>query len=339
MHEPPRWASILLTPATLVYATVVDWRRRRFDSGTGVIRLDPPVISVGNLVAGGTGKSPVCRTIAGHLLQSGRRPAIAMRGYRAGATGVSDEAAEYARRLPDVPLAVGADRVAAIAALKEVPDAVVLDDGFQHRRVHRDLDVVLVDAIHSGLDRGMLPSGPRREPRSALRRADAVVVTRASKVDPVLSAEIERHHGRPPLAWTRHVWTGLTTHHEGVESSRPVSDLEGRRVATVFGVGNPDSIRRSVEAAGAIVVHDVAARDHAAYDGARVGSLVAAAQAAGAEAIVTTLKDWVKIGRHADRLGSMPVVVPTLEIEFLAGESAFFEAVDATVAGAAPAAG
>ncbi|MAB71319.1 MAG: tetraacyldisaccharide 4'-kinase [Planctomycetaceae bacterium] len=339
MHEPPRWAATLLAPATLVYATVVDWRRRRFDAGAGVVRLDPPVISVGNLVAGGTGKSPVCRTIARHLLETGRRPAIAMRGYRADATGMSDEAAEYASRIPEVPLAVGADRIAAIAALKDPPGSIVLDDGFQHRRVHRDLDIVLVDAVHSGLDRGMLPSGPRREPRSALRRADAVVVTRASEVDPVLAAEIERHHGRPPLAWTRHAWTGLTSHHRGVESTRPVSDLDGRRVATVFGVGNPASIRRSIEAVGGIVVHDVAVRDHAAYDATRVSAIVEAAGAAGAEAIVTTLKDWVKIGRHADRLGDLPMLVPTLEIEFLAGKAAFFEAVDSTVAGAAPGSG
>lgn len=338
MHEPPRWASILLAPATLVYATVVDWRRRRFDAGKGVIRLDAPVISVGNLVAGGTGKSPICRIVARHLQQAGRRPAIAMRGYRAGATGFSDEAAEYAARLPEVPVAVGADRIAAIAALENAPGSIVLDDGFQHRRVHRDLDIVLVDAVHSGLDRAMLPSGPRREPKSALGRADLVVVTRASEIDPVLAADIERHHGRPPIAWTRHVWTGLTSHHEGVESARPVSDLEGRRVATLFGVGNPDSIRRAIEAAGGIVVHDVAARDHAAYDAARVSSIATAAKAAGAEAIVTTLKDWVKIGRHADRLGAMPMLVPTLEIEFLAGEAALFETIDETVARAAPAA-
>lgn len=339
MHDPPRWVSILLSPATLVYAAVVDWRRRRFDAGAGVIRLDAPVISVGNLVAGGTGKSPVCRTIARHLLQTGRRPAIALRGYRGGATGGSDEAAEYASRLPEVPLAVGADRVAAVAALENPPGSVVLDDGFQHRRVHRDLDIVLVDAVHSGLDRGMLPSGPNREPRSALRRADAVVVTRASKIDPALAAAIERHHGRPPLAWTRHAWTGLASHRDGVEAARPVSDLEGRRVATVFGVGNPASIRSAIEASGGIVVHDVPVRDHAAYDGARVEAIAAAAEAAGAESIVTTLKDWVKIVRHADRLGPMPVLVPTLEIEFLAGEVAFFELVDEAVARAAPVTG
>ena len=139
-----------------------------------------------------------------------------MRGYRAGATGISDEAAEYASRIPEVPLAVGADRIPAVAAVPGPPGSIVLDDGFQHRRVHRDLDIVLVDAVRSGFDRGMLPSGPRREPRSALRRADVVVVTRASKIDPVLAAEIERHHGRPPLAWTRHAWTGLTTPRKGV---------------------------------------------------------------------------------------------------------------------------
>ena len=87
------------------------------------------------------------------------------------------------------------------------------------------------------------------------------------------------------------------------------------------------------------MVHDVAVRDHAAYDATRVSAIVEAAGAAGAEAIVTTLKDWVKIGRHADRLGDLPMLVPTLEIEFLAGKAAFFGAVDATVEGAAPGSG
>ena len=122
------------------------------------------------LVAGGTGKSPVCRTISTHLLRSGRRPAIAMRGYRAGATGVSDEAAEYASRIPEVPLAVGADRIAAIAALEDPPGSIVLDDGFQHRRVHRDLDIVLVDAVHSGLDNTAVGNVFRRESESEVGR-------------------------------------------------------------------------------------------------------------------------------------------------------------------------
>ncbi|MDA1026189.1 MAG: tetraacyldisaccharide 4'-kinase [Planctomycetota bacterium] len=328
MHEPPRWASILLRPASFCFEAVVHLRRRRFDAGRGVVHLGMPVISVGNLTAGGTGKTPMCRWIAGRIQDAGRRPAIALRGYRAAATGFSDEAAEYEERLEGVPIAIGADRVASVAQIEPPPELLVLDDGFQHRRVHRDLDVVLIDASRSGLDRPMLPAGPRREPCSALRRADVVIVTRSTGVDRALSDLIEHHHGRPPLAWTRHRWTSVLEYRDGKKAELAIEQLRGRRLATLFGVGNPASIRDAVEAAGSEIVHDEPARDHAAYDAASVSRLVVAARAAGADAVITTFKDWVKLRLHSRSLDGLPVLVPMVEIEFLEGEKDFRERID-----------
>ena len=323
MHDPPRWASIVLRPTSWCFEAIVRIRGRRFDSGRGVVHLGMPVISVGNLIAGGTGKTPMCRWITERLQASGTRPAIALRGYRAAATGFSDEATEYGEMLDDVSIAVGADRVASVASIDPPPQVLVLDDGFQHRRVHRDLDVVLIDATRSGLDGPMLPAGLRREPCAALARADVVIVTRSSGVDQKLSDLIERHHGRPPLAWTRHRWATALEFRDGVKAELELDQLRGRSFATLFGVGNPASIRAAVESAGGIVVHDDPVRDHAAYDAASVTRLAVAARASGAEAVITTFKDWVKLRVHAECLGGLPVVVPVVEIDFFVGEQAF----------------
>lgn len=328
MHEPSPWVSILLRPASWCFEAIVQVRRRRFDSGRGIVRLGMPVISVGNLTAGGTGKTPMCRWIVEQVQDAGRRPAIALRGYRAAATGFSDEAAEYEERLDGVPIAVGADRVASVSLIDPPPQVLVLDDGFQHRRVHRDLDVVLIDATRPGLDQPMLPAGIRREPCSALRRADAVIVTRSSGVDQSLSEVIERHHGRPPLAWTRHRWTSVMEFREEKKTELEIGQLQGRRLATLFGVGNPASIRDAVESAGGVIVHDQPARDHAAHDAASVSRLVAAARAAGADAVITTFKDWVKLRLHITSLDGLPVIVPMVEIEFLEGEELFRGLID-----------
>ena len=318
---PPRWIAPFLLPFVPAYAAAVAWRNGRFDRGVGVQRVSPPVISVGNIVMGGTGKTPICRWLAERACEAGIRPAIAMRGYRSSATGISDEAAEYAMEIPNVPIAIGADRIASIRRLDPAPDCVILDDGFQHRRLHRDLDLVLVDASRSGLDRSMIPAGPRRESLASLRRADAVIVTRAATSDPALARDIERHHGRPPIAWTRHRWSGLDEHRGDARNPLPVSSLEGRPVFAVFGTGNPDSIRRSVMDAGTDLRGFRFLRDHARYTPEVLSRLAARARSLGAEAIFTTAKDWVKWSSLVAHLDGMPVLVPKLRIDFLQGES------------------
>lgn len=318
---PPRWATPFLLPFVPAYAAAVAWRNRRFDREVGVARIDPIVVSVGNIVMGGTGKTPVCRWLAETASDNGFRPAIAMRGYRASANGLSDEAAEYAMEIPDVPIALGADRYASIQQLQSTPDCVILDDGFQHRRLHRDLDLVLIDASRTGLDRPMIPAGPRRETLGSLGRADAVIVTRATKVDPRLARVIQRHHGRAPIAWTRHRWRGMTEYRGEERRFQEVDSLKGRSIFAVFGTGNPESIRHSVVEAGADLRGVRFFRDHATYTPATLSELAAEARRAGAEAIFTTAKDWVKWASDADRLDGMPVLVPKLRIDFLQGES------------------
>ena len=318
-------ASGLMSPASLVYGAAVNRRNRRFDAGIGVHSLEVPVISVGNITMGGTGKTPICRKVLEILRESGHQPALAMRGYRASRTGGSDEAAEYVDAFKNLPLAVGADRVAALAELAttEKFDCVVLDDGFQHRRIARDLDLVLIDSTRPGLDGRLIPAGRLREPVEALSRADAVIVTRSESVDHSLAERIKTLSGKSPIAWFNHVWDGVDIHLRGETQCKEVEYLQGLRLGVSLGVGNPRSIRENVVAAGAQIIFDAAARDHHRYTGEGVKKLRARIEERGGEALFVTPKDWVSIRRCPEGLGSLPVIVPRLRVEPVSGAQDF----------------
>ncbi len=318
-------ASHVMFPPSLIYGAAVNRRNRRFDAGIGVHSLDVPVISVGNITMGGTGKTPMCGKVLEILRESGHQPALAMRGYRASKTGGSDEAAEYADAFKNLPLAVGADRVAALGKLAttEKFDCVVLDDGFQHRRIARDLDLVLIDSTRSGLDGRLIPAGRLREPVESLSRADAVIVTRSGSVDHSLAGRIETLSGKPPIAWFNHVWDGVDIHVNGDTEFKGIEYVKGRRLAVSLGVGNPRSIRENIGAAGAQITFDAAARDHHRYTGEGVRKLRSRIEESGAEALFVTPKDWVSIRRCPEGLGSLPVIVPRLRVESVSGAQDF----------------
>jgi len=281
-------------------------------------RVEAPVVSVGNLSVGGTGKTPAVAWVARELIARGRRPGIASRGYRARPGEESDEARSLARELPGVPHAAHPRRVeAARALLARGCDVVVLDDGFQHRALARDLDLVLVDASRPwGLPPpaegvppvcALLPRGLLREPPSALARADALIVTRADQVAPreleVLRARlVELAPGRP-VATAEHRARALRPLAGG--EARPLQDLRGARVELLSGIGNPEGFERSVRALGAEVAAHRRFADHHDYAEADLAGLGAR--------VVTTTKDAVKlVGLSAARALDAWV----LEVEF-----------------------
>lgn len=329
-------------PASWVYGLAIARRNRRFDAGRVVRRVPTPVISVGNIVVGGTGKTPTVTWLAHALRVRGFRPMIALRGYGSRDPQRADEVMEYRDALGNVPIAAGADRFGTIMRMLgegAAAEVILLDDGFQHRMLHRDLDLVLVDARRPALDDALLPGGRLREPATSLRRASGVLVTHAKGVDARLSGLIERFHGRPPLAWLRHAWRGVEVWAvEGSPSAaaaishlEPVAWLRGRRVVTSLGVASPARVRAMIEDAGAIVVEDVRARDHQRYDAARLRNLAATCAAERADALVVTRKDWVKlrdVTQAAPGVLGVPIVVPRLEVEFVAGEHALLAAID-----------
>ncbi len=321
----PSWLRPASQAAAMAYGIGVRVRGAML-ARTPAVHAPVPVVSVGNLTAGGTGKTPMVRWVVGQALAAGRHPLIALRGYRA-RDGRSDEAEEYRALLPGVPIALGPDRrttIAAACAADARIDCAVLDDAFQHRRLARALDIVLVDATRPALGGALLPAGWLREPSEALRRADLVVVTRAARAeDPALTALVARFHGAPPAAWTQHAWTHLEE--RGARQARlPVESLRGRRVLACAAIGHPEAFVADAQSHGAELVGARLFPDHAPFDAARVDALAAQAKELGA-ALLVTGKDWTKIEPALAAAGAdaraATWLIAGLSIRFLAGEA------------------
>ncbi len=250
-----------------------------------------PVVCVGNLTTGGTGKTPMVAWVVDRLLAAGASPAILTRGYRA-RQGRSDEA-ELLRELTGAPVAIDPDRVAgARKAISGGADVLVMDDGFQHLRLRRDLDIVLLDATCPwGFDH-CLPRGLLREPPAALAAAGAVVVTRADRVAASAVEEIlsraARLSPRASLHTARHAPEALI---DETGASRPVDRLSGARVGAVCGIGNPESFFAALRELGAELAWTEALDDHAPDAESHLQAVAQRARQTGVDAVVITQKD------------------------------------------------
>ncbi|MFO7893528.1 MAG: tetraacyldisaccharide 4'-kinase [Longimicrobiales bacterium] len=274
----------LLTPPELAFRGIVAARDVAYR--TGLFRSHPapvPAISVGNLTVGGTGKTPLVRWLVGELVTRGRTPGILHGGY-------SDDEPELHRRwFPELPVVATRDRMeAARSAVADGADVLVLDDAFQHRRIRRSLDVVLL-AAESWTDRPrLLPRGPYREPLRALDRADVVVVTRR-RAPAAAAADVARSvRGRTsvPVAVASLAPGGWLTPDGTPREGRPV------RGVAVAGVGRPKAFFQQVADLGVSLTGTLAFRDHHPYHPADADGI---RDAAGAAPVITTAKDAVKL--------------------------------------------
>jgi tetraacyldisaccharide 4'-kinase len=305
------WRYLLLPLAPLYRGAVAvrsaayrhGWKRRA--------RLDVPVISIGNLSFGGTGKTPTVIALARELARMGRRPAVLTRGYkrledeqqvvmgpdpRQSAAEVGDEPLEIARRLPGVPVVVDANRLRGGAEAQRLgADVVLLDDGFQHLQLERDLDLVLIDAGDPWGGGHLPPLGRLREPLGALQRADAVVVTKVPAEWRPVVAEIESCLDR--FAPTLQVFVSRlrpSRVHVPGEGWKEPEVLEGRRVFAFAALGRPDGFATTLREAGAEIADRKWFPDHHAYDEGELAEIVDTAAAIPAVP-VTTAKDAVKL--------------------------------------------
>jgi len=311
--------------AERIYARVVRDRNASFDEGTKAkpfsfsglsITLDRPVICVGNLSVGGTGKTPAVQLVCRWLLEAGHHPAIALRGY-ASKNDLSDEAELHRTALPGVPLAVGPNRVQQLLQLFGTPegesvDVVVLDDGFQHRRLARQLDIVLIDATQDPFVQRLLPAGWLREPVSSLARAHAVVLTHADRASPSdlsrIDADLRREFSHLVIAHAEHAWTALEV--EG--QSQALGWLKGRKYALACAIGKPQAFIDQATAAFGPPMSAVVLRDHDPYSPAAVERVRRTAE--GMDALLVTEKDWTKLAHIRPESWPCPVVRPTLEM-------------------------
>ena len=293
-----------------------------------VKRAAVPVISVGNLTTGGTGKTPLVVAVAKLLRQQSKRVALISRGYGADPNqpGRNDEAMELEHRLPDVPHLQDPDRhaMAAVAVEELESEILLLDDGFQHRQLHRDLDIVTIDATNPfGFGR-LLPRGLLREPVKSLRRADLVVVTRSNLVDAGVLSSLKKEIQR----WvpSERILTTQMNLIEAINASgdvKPLKALLQQPTLLFSAIGNPTGFEKTLlQQSANLVGHEVFA-DHHRFDRDDLQRIGDAAKRASAQQILCTHKDLVKVG--TDRIGGLPVHAVLIELEFKTGKEILVE--------------
>ncbi len=306
------------------------------------VKLNLPVISIGNLTVGGTGKTPAVEYLARLLLANGQLPAIITRGYGRKARGgivvadgqqicatvedSGDEAMQLARRLKRA--VVMADEIKARGARQVSEnynaDVIIIDDGFQHRQLQRDFDIVLIDAPSFFENRWLLPAGPFREPRTALRRADAVILTNTNKAvssDAETLSLLVRRHNREALLLQAIL---RPSHFENLSTGESLSlaAVQDRKIFVACGIARPARFFDELRNLGALVVGTAEYPDHHSFTSRDIADLSARAQSVNAEAIVITEKDATKWIHQLDA-DALPVWI--LRVEFCAeGDSSAF---------------
>lgn len=310
-----------LSVASTVYGCGVSVRNQLFDREIKrVHRAAVPVISVGNITAGGTGKTPFVAYLTRLLTDRGIQVGLLSRGYRAHSAQGNDEKLVLDQLCPDVPHVQDKNRVAAAvrACEKHGCELLILDDGFQHRRLHRDLDIVLIDALNPWGYGHLLPRGLLRESLCGLRRADTVVITRVDQAN-----ESRIHSIRERI-------TEYTTIEHPIEVAFPplrlinserttaeFGQLSSNRILGFCGIGNPDSFRKTLEQTGFDVGRFEAFPDHHVYSELELSVLGDAARTCRAESLICTQKDLVKI--RQSNVDGIPIYAIEIGTQVVAG--------------------
>jgi tetraacyldisaccharide 4'-kinase len=336
-------ARIVLIPFSWLYGAVATVRNLLFE--IGILPRDAagvPVISVGNMTAGGTGKTPLVERIVEWLLEHGHAVAVVSRGYGRTTEGVvvvsdgkrvlvnaaqgGDEPVQLARRFPGLRVVVGERRVdAAREAVSSLgATVIVLDDGFQHRYLKRDLDIVVVDSREDLWKEPMLPAGFRREPMRGLRRADVVAFSKVAYGDTSWADGAGRWY-RGPVAAFRHATHAVISARDQAELS--AEQYRGKPIVAFSGIGDHESFVAGLEREGFVVAGAMRFRDHHRFTTDDAERLLAYAREKHAEALVTTEKDIVRIhadGPVGDVLRAMPLWYTRVTVELLSGGSEMF---------------
>ena len=326
----PLWSTIT-APMGALYARVVAFRRQRYGRRPELSqRFEVPVISVGNLVVGGSGKTPFVSMLLERMPTQLRPTLVLGRGYGAriaeDVSALDEEGAMLAARHADAIVAQGADRVAAAAAVEADYRSIILDDGAQHLRIARDLDILLLDAGDLARPRFVLPAGPWREDLDAAEAADLLVLTRTDEVD---RRDLERARkilaGRfpgKPLLECRHAPRALLGADGG---EQPLEDLRERAVLAISGIARPESFVRALEACGARIVERLDFRDHEPYGSRSLRRIEAALRRHPEALALTTEKDLAKLAAALGVDDRARLRALAIELEFPGGLAALDE--------------
>ena len=308
----PFWARVALAglaPAGWLWGDVMRLRRSFYEAGFRS-REQPtcPVVSVGNLTLGGTGKTPAVAWLLSRLIEAGERPAVVSRGYGGAGRGVrvvsagqgdvlssppaSDEAVLMARMFPSVPVVTGKDRPAAARRAEEIGAGVIVaDDGFQHLALRRCFDLVVLRGDRPFGNGRMFPAGPLREPLVAAQGAGAILIT--GEAAPGIREKVAALAPKARIFEGRLAPSALVGL-DGLAAGK-LDDLRGAGVVAVSGIGNPDGFLRTLAGLGANILKNLAFPDHAVYGENEVARITAAVKETGAELALATEKDAVKL--------------------------------------------
>lgn len=306
---------------------LVSSRNRMYDLGWLKTRFAPiPIVSVGNITVGGTGKTPMSIFLAESLSEMGVHAAIVSRGY-GGSQGViptrvpfdgvwrefGDEPILMARKLANTPVIVSRDRYHGVLFAKKRFDAelVILDDGFQHRQLDREVDLLLIDARHPPYSDAMLPLGGLRDPVDQIARSNLIVLTHVDESPHLLNLEAWLHSNAAgiPIFKSQHVFSGL--YDTSIDSMRDPESMRSQKTALLCGIASPDSFRALVQKLGAEIVDETVMVDHHPFTRKELDETIERAIKKGAESIITTAKDHVRL-MHL--LGNYDIPVFVLEI-------------------------
>lgn len=307
----------------------------------GKKKLPGFVVSIGNLTVGGTGKTPAAAMIAEWALKAGYRPAVLSRGYGGKycvkafevcdgehlfctPAEAGDEPYLLARKLQGVPVVLSKARYEAglLAFERHGSNFFILDDGFQHLRLQRDLDLVLLDATSPFGNMRLLPAGPLREPVDHLQRADGFILTRAGRgTSLIMMNYLKRKFGGKPVFQSEHVPERLVLPTLGHAHSPDF--IRGKRVVAFAGIAKPDGFRETLLTLGAQVALFRAFRDHHRFAQSELQELVAERQKLGADLLVTTEKDYVRLGQLAPTENHLGYL--TIRFQILSGADTFFD--------------
>ena len=335
----------LLAPLSPVYGAIAYIRVWGYCKGIlRQQRLNKPVISVGNLTVGGTGKTPMVLWVAEKLIQEGQHVAILTRGYQGRASRAlaggesstssaediqSDEAMLLSARLgQNARMGIGADRYANGRKLESWADCFVLDDGFQHLQLSRDVNILLIDFTDPFGGGQLLPAGNLREPKSGLTRADVVVITRTNHA-PALESVIRRYTAAPIFYETTRLRDRLMAFPRS-NAAPEASSPDQSQFFAFCGIGNPRAFFADLRLWGFKIAGEAAFRDHHRYSQADADDLERKARSVGAEALVCTEKDVFNLAGVEFR--QLPVYFCPIQLE-LNDADGFWRAVKSRLSG------
>ncbi len=338
-----------LGAAAKLYAAIIALRNLAYSKGwLKVHTAGAAVISVGNITVGGTGKTPLVIWLVKQITENLKLKtknygcAVLTRGYKTTQNlklktqNYMDEPAILAEACPQAKVIINPDRVAGAgeAVSKFKANALIMDDGFQHRRLARDLDIVTIDAMRPLGYGKMLPAGLLREPVAALKRADAVVITRCDQVGEDELAKIEKKLRllNPDMIIARSIHRPVCA--KSIDGSQiSIDELKDKRALAFCGIGNPDAFFNTVNGLGCDIVSSKIYDDHHQYTDDCLAGIYEQAGHLKADLILTTQKDWAKITRLAPVKKDIPLAYLAIELKFISGEDKITRLIEDALAG------